>query len=105
MPQEVYDAVLDENKVLAAFTAEELEEDPLLFLRCGHIFPTSTMDGSLELGSSYSCTASRDWQAPLELQQQVQFLNTANVAVESDCNVRLSAFEQPNIPGENTNLQ
>lgn len=76
MLQEVYDAVMDENKVLADFTAEEPREDPLLFLRCGHVFPMSTMDGTLELGNYYSRKGSGDWDAALELQQQVKFLNT-----------------------------
>lgn len=65
---EVYDAFLDENKKLANFTAEDLSDDPLLFLRCGHVFPMSTLDGLLQLDSSFARGVSGAWSSPQELQ-------------------------------------
>lgn len=65
---EVYDAFLDENKKLADFTAEDLSNDPLLFLHCGHVFPMSTLDGLLQLDSSFARDGSGAWSDPQELQ-------------------------------------
>jgi hypothetical protein len=62
---------MDETKKLAEFSEEELNEDPLLFLGCGHVFPMSTLDGLLDLSKSYTRDDTGAWDAPLEVQQQV----------------------------------
>ena len=55
-----------ERKAVRAVSDEELSEDPLLFLSCGHAFPMSNLDGHLELGEHYTRTPSGDWSAALE---------------------------------------
>jgi hypothetical protein len=69
----VYDAIMHENKALQEYTNEEVETDPLVFLNCGHVYPMSTLDGLLQLDSSYIRADSPDapggaWSAPRQLE-------------------------------------
>ena len=48
---QVVDMVL--LRQLGEVEAPELDQDPLLVLRCGHAFLTSTLDGCLGLGRYY----------------------------------------------------
>ena len=57
---------MDERKAVRDVSDEELLEDPLVFLPCGHAFPMSTMDGHLALGEHYARTASGAWAFPLD---------------------------------------
>lgn len=64
-------------------TSEDVDEDPLIVLRCGHAFVTSTMDGILELASAYdqhmvgsqaptAGSSTSVWSAPRMLSGELQ---------------------------------
>ncbi len=57
---------MDERKAVRECSDEELSEDPLLFLGCGHAFPLSTLDGTLALADHYSRGADGAWSAALK---------------------------------------
>ncbi len=65
-----------EDRSLRSYTDEELGEDPLVVLSCGHVFPMSSMDGHLELERVYGHldvvsrdgTSTRIWNEPKHLQ-------------------------------------
>lgn len=62
---QVYDMIMLERKTVRDISDEELSEDPLLFLSCGHAFPMSNLDGHLELVEHYARTSSGVWSATL----------------------------------------
>lgn len=70
MLSQVLDLVMNEEKPVVRFSEEELEEDPLLFLGCGHAFPISSLDGHTELGQSYGRSPEGAWEKPLPLEVQ-----------------------------------
>ena len=64
--------VMLESKAVRDVSDEDLSEDPLLFLSCGHAFPMSNLDGHLELGKHYTRTPSGVWSAALEPKVKTQ---------------------------------
>lgn len=60
-------------KTFDDLSEEDITEDPLLVLHCGHAYTTSTMDGHMEISTAYApapATASsssvlQTWQEPL----------------------------------------
>ena len=75
---QVKDLIMLEDRPLRSYTDEELGEDPLVVLSCGHVFPMSSMDGHLELGAVYGQrtisrpgnASARIWTDPYHLQVQ-----------------------------------
>ena len=58
---------MDENKPLRTYAEEEVSEDPLVVLGCGHVLPMSSMDGLLELHKAYAMDAAGNWRCPQQL--------------------------------------
>ena len=58
---------MDENKPLRRYSEEEVSEDPLVVLTCGHVLPMSSMDGHLELHEAYAKNAQGTWTKPCQL--------------------------------------
>ena len=49
---QVYDVCMDENRALQSYEEAEVDEDPLVVLRCGHVLPMTSVDGYMELGKA-----------------------------------------------------
>lgn len=57
-----------EEKPLLDFSDAELSDDPLIFLACGHIFPVSSLDGTVELTKTYGQAHDGSWEKPLPME-------------------------------------
>ena len=66
---------MDENKPLRTYAEEEVSEDPLVVLSCGHVLPMSSMDGFLELHKAYAVDAAGNWSHPQQLMVTLAFLS------------------------------
>ena len=65
---------MDENKPLRSHDEEEVSEDPLIVLSCGHVLPMSSMDGHLELHEAYAKNARGAWTQLRQLEVLLFFL-------------------------------
>ena len=72
MRLQVTDLIMAEEKPLVELSDDELDDDPLLFLSCGHTFPRSSVDGLTELQNSYGQTPAGAWEKPLPLEVRSQ---------------------------------
>lgn len=92
-PTQVYDAVMDERKAVRDVSDEELSEDPLVFLPCGHAFPMSTMDGHLALGEHYARTTSGAWVATLDPKVQLAKIHSMTFAGNKNLSATHFAYQ------------
>lgn len=63
---QAYDIIMAENKYLSAFDEDEVSQDPLIILSCGHVLPMTSMDGYLELHKAYATDSLGEWKQPLQ---------------------------------------
>ena len=71
-----------DEKPLTELDQGDLDEDPLIFLSCGHIFPMSSVDGHTELDKCYSKSAAGTWEKPLPL--EVPYRVTCTLSMNRD---------------------
>ena len=62
---------MDENKAVRKYSEQEVTEDPLLVLACGHVLPMTSMDGYMELLSAYTTDKHGKWHKPCQMKVQM----------------------------------
>lgn len=58
---------MDENKAVRDYTQQDVTEDPLIVLGCGHVLPMTSMDGYMELQRAYTTDRQGKWKQPCQL--------------------------------------
>lgn len=58
---------MDENRSVRDYKEEEVTEDPLFVLACGHVLPMSSMDGFMELHKAYTQDRQGKWHKPYQI--------------------------------------
>ena len=76
---------MDENTALRSFKEDDVAEDPLLVLRCGHVLTRSTMDGYLELHQVYGMDSQGQWAKPLPFQVTQLAGHIQCMCIHSNC--------------------
>ena len=85
MRLQVTDLIMADEKPLAEMNDDELDEDPLLFLSCGHTFPRSSVDGLTELEKCYGKTPAGAWEKPLPLEVQSRAILFQRTVLHPPC--------------------
>lgn len=62
---------MDGNKAVRKYSEQEVTEDPLLVLACGHVLPMTSMDGYMELRSAYTTDKHGKWHKPCQMKVQM----------------------------------
>lgn len=62
---------MDENRALRDYKEQEVTEDPLLVLTCGHVLPMSSLDGYMSLDAAYTKSNDGSWHRPAQIMVRI----------------------------------